>query len=433
MNELTLGPRPEDFIWASGIEDTFVPQTRPGHRALDEYQLMGHYAHWREDLALLRDLGVGAVRWGVPWYRVEPLPGEFDWRWTDQVIPYLVEELGVTPIIDLMHYGCPYWLRREFAAEEYPAAVAAYAAAFARRYAGRVRWYTPLNEPLVNALMCGKRGLWPPYLRGDRGDIRIMLQLVRGILRTVAAIKAIDPQAIMVHVEATGISQAMHDELQGLATEDQYRGYLSCDLLTGRVDADHPLYPWLLQNGATAGDLAALARQAIPLDVVGMNFYPQWSTKEVYRDARGRVMRRVSERTGAGFADLIRNFHARYQAPILITETSAKDSETARAAWLAASVAAVKQVRAEGVPVLGYTWFPLFTMIDWRYRFGRGPLEQYRIELGLYRLAPAGGRTRWQATPLVPQFQQYVNDPAAAIGPLAVPTTAEPASAAYRG
>ena len=182
---------------------------------------------------------------------------------------------------------------------------------------------------------------------------------------------------------------------------------------------DHSLYPWLLQNGATADDLAALARQAIPLDVVGMNFYPQWSTKEVYRDARGRVMRRVAERTGAGFADLIRDFHSRYQAPILITETSAKDSETARADWLATSVAAVKQVRAEGVPVLGYTWFPLFTMIDWRYRFGRGPLEQYRIELGLYRLAPAGSPTRWQATPLVPQFQRYVNDPAAAIGPLA--------------
>ena len=26
----------EDFLWAGGIEDTFVPQTRPGHRALDD-------------------------------------------------------------------------------------------------------------------------------------------------------------------------------------------------------------------------------------------------------------------------------------------------------------------------------------------------------------------------------------------------------------
>lgn len=418
MSQLTLGPRPEEFIWASGIEDTFVPQTRLGHRALDEYELMSHYEHWRADLALLRDLGVRAVRWGIPWYRVETRPGEFDWRWTDEVLPYLVEELGVTPIIDLMHYGCPFWLRREFAAEEYPAAVAAYAAAFARRYAGLVRWYTPLNEPLVNALMCGKRGLWPPYLRGDAGYIRIMLQLVRGILRTVAAIKEVDPQAVMVHVEATGISRAMNDDLLALATEDQHRGYLSYDLLTGQVRAGHPLFPWLLRHGATPGELAAIAQQAIRLDVIGMNFYPQWSTKEVYLDARGRVAYRVTERDGAGFAGLIRDFYDRYQAPILITETSAKDSETDRAAWLAASVAAVKQLRAEGVPVYGYTWFPLFTMIDWRYRFGSGPLDEYRIELGLYRLAPDGSPTRWQATALVPQFQRYVNDPAASIGPL---------------
>jgi beta-glucosidase/6-phospho-beta-glucosidase/beta-galactosidase len=120
MNKLVLSTDPQAFIWASGIEDTFAPQSKIGRRALDEYELMGHYEHWREDLALLRDAGVQAVRWGVPWYRVEPQPGLFDWRWTDQVIPYLVEELGVAPIIDLMHYGCPFWLRREFANPAYP-------------------------------------------------------------------------------------------------------------------------------------------------------------------------------------------------------------------------------------------------------------------------------------------------------------------------
>ncbi len=102
---------PETFLWASGIENTFVPQVRPGERALDEYELMGHYQHWREDLALARDLGLNALRWGVPWYRVEPKQGQFDWARTDQVISYLVEELGITPIIDLMHYGCPFWLQ----------------------------------------------------------------------------------------------------------------------------------------------------------------------------------------------------------------------------------------------------------------------------------------------------------------------------------
>mgnify|MGYP000279976791 FL=1 len=95
---IRLGPSPQEFIWASGIEDTFVPQSRPGHRALDEYLLIGHYQHWREDIVLANKLGLNALRWGVPWYRVEPFPGEFDWRWTDQVIPYLVDELGVTHV-----------------------------------------------------------------------------------------------------------------------------------------------------------------------------------------------------------------------------------------------------------------------------------------------------------------------------------------------
>jgi beta-glucosidase/6-phospho-beta-glucosidase/beta-galactosidase len=417
MSELTLSPQPSDFIWASGIEDTFVPQTRTGHRALDEYQLMGHYEHWREDLALLRESNLQAVRWGVPWYRVEPMPGEFDWHWIDQVIPYLVEELGITPIIDLMHYGCPFWLRREFASAEYPRAVAAYAAAFAQRYHKLVRWYTPLNEPLVNALMCGKRGLWPPYLRGDSGYIRIMLQLVRGIFNTVEAIKEIDPASIMVQVEATGLSRAIRHELEVLAVEDQRRGYLFYDLLTGLVTPDHPLYLWLLRNGATPDDLAEIARRRIPIEVMGMNFYPQWSTKQIYIDHKGRISYRSIEQDGAGFAALIEDYYRRYQVPIMITETSAYGDDRVRSHWLAASVAAVKRLRGEGVPVLGYTWFPLFTMIDWRYRLGRRPVERYRLELGLYKLSE-GEEKRWQPTPLVEQIHGYIENPLEAIGPL---------------
>src|SRR5690348_10361641 len=101
----------EDFLWAAGIEDTFVPQVRNGHRPLDEYELLGHYEHWREDIALGRDLGLKAMRWGVPWYKVEPEKGRFDWSWIDEVIPYMVEELGILPIVDLMHYGTPFWMK----------------------------------------------------------------------------------------------------------------------------------------------------------------------------------------------------------------------------------------------------------------------------------------------------------------------------------
>ena len=72
-----------EFLWAAGIEDTFVPQAKNGQRPLDEYELIGHYEHWRDDLHLAKDLGLNAIRWGVPWYKVEPEKGNFDWSWTD--------------------------------------------------------------------------------------------------------------------------------------------------------------------------------------------------------------------------------------------------------------------------------------------------------------------------------------------------------------
>jgi beta-glucosidase len=419
MSELKLGARAQDFIWASGVEDTFVPQTKLGHRALDEYELMGHYEHWREDLALARDLGVKALRWGVPWYRVEYQPGEFDWGWTDEVIPYMVEELGITPIIDLMHYGCPLWLKREFVNRDYVKAVSSYAAAFARRYKHLVKWYTPLNEPLVNALMCGKRGLWPPYLRGDAGYIRIMLQLVQGIAATVEAIKEIDPSSIMVHVEAAGLSRAIRQDLEVLATEEQRRGFVAYDLLTGRVTPEHPLFVWLLRSGASPDVLAEIARRPTKLDVLGLNFYPQWSTQHLYVDPKGRLAYRVHEEDAAGFAALINDYYERYRAPLIITETSAFGTEELRAHWLRSSVEAVKYLRGQHVPVVGYTWFPMFTMIDWRYRHATAPAAQYRIELGLYRLSDdIAAQGRWSATPLVEQFREYVANPAASIGEL---------------
>ncbi len=416
---MKLGTAPEEFIWATGIEDTFVPQSRPGHRPLDEYELIGHYEHWREDLALARDLGVRALRWGVPWYRVEPQEGHFEWGWTDEVLPYLVQELGITPIIDLMHYGCPFWLKDEFANERYPDAVAAYAAAFARRYRGLVRWYTPLNEPLVNALLCGKRGVWPPYLRSDRGYTLLALQLARGISRTVDALREVDPDAVIVHVEATGLTRSATPELEPLATEEQWRNWLGLDLITGKVDSSHPLYPWLIRHGASYHHLKELIDHPPGWDVLGLNFYPQWTTRELYFNPSGMLGVRLVEKEGRGFAEIIRSAHERYGGAIMITETSARGSVRERAAWLDSSLGAIRTLRAEGVPVVGYTWFPLFTMIDWRYRHGNKPLESYYLDLGLYTLAAPESPARWQQTPLVERFCSYVTHAADAIGPLA--------------
>jgi beta-glucosidase len=241
----------------------------------------------------------------------------------------------------------------------------------------------------------------------------------------VRAMKQIDPQSIMVHVDAAGIVRAERPDLQRLAEEDQLRRFICYDLITGRVDTEHALFPWLVRNGVSPDELAALSGQAIELDVLGLNFYPQWSTKQMYINRQGKLSYREIERQGAGFAEMIAGYHERYQAPVIVTETSARGSDRVRSNWLAAGVGAIKALRGQGVPVLGYTWFPIFTMIDWSYRLARGPVEQYRLELGLYKLGREG-EPRWTATPLVEQFRAYVAGPEAAIGTLAqAPDTAQ--------
>lgn len=108
------------FHWAVGIEHTFVPLPSPSGRVLDEYELIGHYCSWRDDLRLVEHRrACDALR--KPWYCVTPAPSRFDWSWTDRVLGHL-ERLGIDPIIDLVHYGTLPWLAAHSPIRTSPAA-----------------------------------------------------------------------------------------------------------------------------------------------------------------------------------------------------------------------------------------------------------------------------------------------------------------------
>ena len=413
---MTPGTSAGEFTWAVGIEDTFVPQVRAGHRRLDEYELMDHYRRWRDDLDRAADLGISAIRYGIPWYRVNPSPGVFDWSWVDSVLEYLVEVKRIAPIVDLVHYGTPLWLEGEFAAASYPERVAEYAAAFAGRYGRMVRHYTPLNEPGVTAAYCGRNGRWPPYLRGDRGYARVLLALARGIVRTAEALRSIQPDAILVHVEDVGLERAARPDLAELADRAQERRLLPLDLACGRVVQGHPGYPWLVEQGATGAELDDLAARAPRWDILGVNYYP-WSNRVIYRRTNGRVVAAVDRRPGAaGLGPLLRSIHERYRLPLMVTETSSDGSHAVRARWMGDTLAAVRRARDGGVPVVGYTWFPMFTMVDWRYRWSRRGRGRHLLHLGLWDVHPRGRQLEREPTPLVDAYRRFAAAPADSIG-----------------
>lgn len=399
------------FRFGIGVEDTFIPQVRPGERSLDEYELMQHYRAWDQDLALCAESGATMVRWGIPWYRVNPQKGEWDWDWLDRVVDRL-DVLGIELIADLVHYGTPLWLDKEFANPDYPRYVAEYAAAVAERYRGRIRHYTPANEPLLNTLYCGEFGHWPPYLTGDKGFVTVLRALSRGIVETQSTISAADPAADFVHVEASfrfvGDLTAHHDLVEHL----RHRAYVVQDLVTGRVHDDHPLASYLLKNGFSDDDLAWAQTHTAEPDVVGVNYYPQHST-EVFEAGRslgggpGDLRPRINAWTD-GLKDVLTSFANRYGKPVFLTETSFTGTVAERITWMDASVAAVDELRRGGVNVVGYTWWCVTDMVEWSYRHGSGQPMDYRLSMGLWSLEDDGqGNLARVRTPVADRFRSH--------------------------
>lgn len=414
------------FVWATGMEDTFIVQEAPRRRRLDELELVGHYDTWREDVDRAVEIGFGAIRCGIPWYRVEPHPNKFDWTWTDEMLHHVVGR-GLVPIADLIHYGTPLWMPNAFADPEYPSRVVAYASAFAQRYASLVRHYTPVNEPAVTALICGYAGRWPPHLTGHEGYVRVLDALCRGIVGEVAAIRRARPDAVTVHVEGTGFWLDADDADGATGAAVSERIYIALDLLAGRVGPGHELYACLRRHGLTDADLSWYRGHPFIPDVIGINYYPDGSVhrRVPHGDGNPDAVSSVWGGT-AHLAQAIRDFHGRYGQPIFVSETGCNersavwvhwpkpadsgDGSVFRGWWLDELSAMLRGLLAEGLPVWGCTWWPLVDAVSWAYRDGTGPVAAYVEPGGLVRLASdADGRLSRQPLAVSERLSEVIS------------------------
>ncbi|QJU54211.1 family 1 glycosylhydrolase [Herbiconiux sp. KACC 21604] len=415
------GPAPRWFDdgrlhFGLGVEDTFVPQERAGERAVDEYELTEHYEQVEGDLALAREVGAEFLRWGIPWHRVNPAPGEWDWSWLDRAMAAFGEN-GIRPVVDLLHYGTPLWLEREFAHPDYPQRVAEYAVAVAERYRDVATDYTPVNEPMIHALFSGEYAYWPPYLGGVSGLVTVSDALAHGFVLTQRGIaEVLGDRASFVHVDATLRYAGDTDAAEHRETAERLRhqAFLVEDLVTGNVGPEHPLVALLGENGLSDDRLAWYAANAVQPDVMGVNYYPRHST-ELFE---------AGVTHGGGFADprptvdhgtdgLIASLQAyatRYGAPVMVTETCVTDTPAARIDWLDRSVAAVEAARADGLLVVGYTWWPLFDMYEWTYRHSTAPRSEHLLTMGLFDLIEndtPGGPLLRRANPVAARFREH--------------------------
>jgi beta-glucosidase len=119
-----------------------------------------HYHRFREDVALMRELGLSAYRFSICWPRILPTgTGEVNERgvaFYDRLINALLEA-GIKPFVTLYHWEMPLALEMAWGGWLHPDSpdwFADYARVCFERFGDRVKRWITINEPRAHAV-CG--------------------------------------------------------------------------------------------------------------------------------------------------------------------------------------------------------------------------------------------------------------------------------------
>src|SRR5262245_91087 len=244
-----LNPGTQRFLFATGIECSYPTIEWNGQRVRqDELQKCGHYERWRDDFEAARDIAVRVLRYGPPYYSMHKGPDSYDWSWTDEVLPTL-QATGITPIIDLCHFGVPDWMG-DFQNPDFPRLFGAYAKAFAARYPW-VALYTPVNEMYIAAEFSAYYGWWNERLTSHKAFVTALKHLVSANIRAMLAILEVRPDAIFIQSESSEYTHPSKPEFIDECEMLNDRRFLSLDLNYG-IRVNSSMYEYLLDNGMTA-------------------------------------------------------------------------------------------------------------------------------------------------------------------------------------
>ncbi len=363
-----------DFAVACG-EEASDPLVAHGGRVVrvDELAASGHLARQDGDLADVAALGVRLWRYGMPWRLVERQPGAYDWSLWDRALA-ACDRYGLTPVVDLCHFGLPDHLPG-FCEPGWVDAFVRYVDAFLARYR-EPAFFTPVNEPMITALCSGHLGIWNDR-RASRADyMRALANVTLANLEAVARIDA-DRGGWWIGAEGFGCHVAATPDDEPAAEAARALEHLVWDLHLGLEPPPAVADVHEVVDEAVLARIAALAGPADRV-VAGHDFYPVSVTVHGRRDQPLSIDERV-----AAYEREARAWYERYRRPFWVAETSNLGLAVGEGPrWLDRLVAGLDRLRAGGLPVRGVCWYSRGDQYDWHTMLSR-PVGEV-TEVGLF-------------------------------------------------
>ena len=334
---------PFHSFWMAGYECT--DQLNAFGNRVDFLPLTGHLQLLDDDYRDLHHYGLGTVREGIRWSRIETTPYQYDWS-TVRTMLAAGQRHGIQQIWDICHFG-------------YPDDLTPLHPLFARRFAALCRAFvtfyrevqpegelivTPINEVSFMSWLGGDVRGTSPYCVGQGWEVK--RGLMRAYIEGVAAMREQDPNVRILTTEPlinimarTGASRQERQR----AAEFHDNQFQSVDMLAGRLCPE-------------------LGGRPEFVDILGFNFYydNQWELDPHYHipwadepaDPRWRPLHQLLEVA-----------HRRYNRPVVLTETSHPGLD--RPKWMAMIGRECVAALRRGVPLWGVCLYPIIDRPDW--------------------------------------------------------------------
>lgn len=350
-----------------------------------------HYNRWKEDVALMKALGLQAYRFSIAWGRVLPEgTGRVNAAGLD-FYERLVDELlasGIEPMATLYHWDLPAalddkggWLNRDVADW-----FADYGRVLFERLDGRVKKWVTLNEPWVvtdggylhGALAPGHRNLFEAPIASHN--------LMRAHGAAVQAYRASGAHEIglVVNIEP---KYAASDSPEDQAARARAEAYMNRQYLDPALLGRYP--PELAEMfGEAWPDWPAADFELIrqPIDFLGVNYYTRNVTRadDTFLLRAGPVEQKNATYTTTGWevfpqglTDMLVWLRDTYgDIPLYVTENGAafydppkpidgRVDDPLRVDYLKRHIAAVGEAIRCGVDVRGYMLWSLLDNLEW--------------------------------------------------------------------
>jgi len=370
-----------------------------------------HYHRWRDDVALMQQLGVKAYRLSISWPRVLPegigAVNAAGLQFYSDLIDGLLEA-GIEPWVTLFHWDLPQALQDKggFLNPEISEWFAEYATVMARRLGDRVNHWMTLNEPPVIVGMGYLQGRFAPGRKESHADCLLAAHnLLKAHGRGVQALRAHGHGAQQISLAQTAREPipVSDDAADIAAARARYFSSTARQLWNLAWWADPIVFGQYPEDGlaAFAGELPKITDADMelisqPIDFIAYNCYSGFPVKA---NAEGVA---VEVENGWGIGDARATLpwlylvpdaiywatkwqYERYQLPVVISENgmcnvdwvqrdgSVPDPQ--RIDFVHRYLSAMERSIDEGTDVRGYFYWSILDNFEWA--------EGYKDRFGL--------------------------------------------------